>query len=132
MNCGETATFTHDSFTNWWQIFSQGLHKGGNFRFLQRLSILFGFPLDCPGSLASCRDYYPREMASCRDCPCDSASCRDSQQEAKSHIQSLQEIIYQAQQSRQEPRDCRQSWQKPNIMTDSLCRKRKLAYLFIP
>ena len=75
-------------------------------------------------------------MASCRDCPCDSASSRDSRQEAKSrqkaksHGQSLQEAISQAQQSRQEARDRGQSRRKPN-MTDSLCRKRKLADSFI-
>ena len=39
--------------------------------------------------------------------------------------------IYPAQQSRQEARDPGQSWWKPN-MTDSLCRKRKLADSFIP
>ena len=70
-------------------------------------------------------------MASCRDCPCDSVYCRDSRQEAKSHGQSLQEPIYQAQQSRQEARDRRQSRWKPSMM-DSLCRKRKLANSFIP
>ena len=51
--------------------------------------------------------------------------------EAKSHRQSLQEAIYQAQQSRQEARDHGQSRRKPNMM-DSLCRKCKLANLFIP
>ena len=70
-------------------------------------------------------------MASCRNCPCDSASCRDSRQEAKSHGQSLQEAIYRAQQSRREARDGGQSRWKSN-MTDSLCRKRKLAGSFIP
>ena len=70
-------------------------------------------------------------MASCRDCPCDSASCRESRQEAKSHGQSLQKAISQAQQSWQETRDRGQSRPKPN-MTDSLCRKRKLADSYIP
>ena len=70
-------------------------------------------------------------MASCRDCPYDSASCRDSRQEAKSHGQSLQEATYQAQQSRQKARDRGQSRRKPDV-TDSLCRKRKLADSFIP
>ena len=70
-------------------------------------------------------------MASCTDRPCDSASCRESWQEAESHGQSLEESIYQVQQSRQEARDHGQSRQKPNMM-DSLCRKRKLADLFIP
>ena len=74
----------------------------------------------CPGKMASCRDY-----------PCDSTSCRDSRQEAKSYGQSLQEAIYQAQQSQQEARDHGQSRWKPNL-TDSLCRKRKLADSFIP
>ena len=69
-------------------------------------------------------------MASCRD-QCDSASCRDYRQEAKSHGQSLQEAIYQAQQPRQEARDRGQSRRKPD-MTDSFCRKRKLADSFIP
>ena len=54
-----------------------------------------------------------------------------SRQEAKSHGQSLQEAIYQAQKSRQEARDRGQSRRKPN-MTDSLCRKRKLADSSIP
>ena len=80
-------------------------------------------------------------MASCRDCSCDLASCRDARQEAESHgqslqnisagRQSLQEAVYRAQQSRQEARDRGQSRWKPN-MTDSLCRKRKLADSFIP
>ena len=71
------------------------------------------------------------KKASCRDCPCDSSPCRDSRQEAKSHGQSLQEAIYRAQQSRQEARDRGQSQRKPN-MTDSLCRKRKLADSLTP
>ena len=49
----------------------------------------------------------------------------------KSHGQSLQEAINQAQKSRQEARDRGQSRWKPN-MTDSLCRKRKLADSFTP
>ena len=77
------------------------------------------------------RDYRPQNMASCRDYPCDSASCQDSRQEAKLHGQSLQEAIFQAQQSRQEARDRGQPRRKPN-MTDSFCRKRKLADSFIP
>ena len=109
----------------------QGIKESPYFPFLQRLSVIFGFPCDCPRSLASCRDYRPRKMASCRDCLCDSASCWDSRQEAKSHGQSLQEAIFQAQQSQQEARDCGQSRGKPN-MTDSLCRKWKLADSFIP
>ena len=56
---------------------SQGINESANFRFLQRLSVIFSFRRDCPWCLASCRDYRPRKMASCRDCPCDSASCRD-------------------------------------------------------
>ena len=47
------------------------------------------------------------------------------------HRQSLQEAFYQAQQSRQEARDRKKSRRKPN-MTDSLCRKRKLADSFVP
>ena len=105
--------------------YTQGINESANFRFLQRLSVIFGFRWVCPWSPASCRDYCPRKTASCRDCPCDSASCRDSRQEAKSHGQSLQEAIYRAQQSRQEARDRGQSQRKPNI-TDSLCRKRKI------
>ena len=62
---------------------------------------------------------------------CDSASCQESQQEAESQGQSQQEAIYQAQQSRQEARDPGHSRRKPN-MTDSLCRKLKLADLYIP
>ena len=54
-----------------------------------------------------------------------------TRQEAKSYGQSLQKGIYQAQQCRQEARDRGQSRRKPN-MTDSLCRKRKLADSFIP
>ena len=110
---------------------SQGINESANFRFLQRLSVIFDFSRDCLWSLASCQDYHPRKMASCRDCPCDSASCRESQQEAEPHRQSLQEAISQAQLSRQEARDHGQSWGKPN-MTDSLFRKRILADLFIP
>ena len=110
---------------------SQSINESTNFRFLHRLSVIFGFRRDCPWSLASCRDYHPLKIASCRDCPCDSASCRDSRQEAKSHGQSLQEAIFQAQQSRQGTRERGQSRRKPD-MTDSLCRKRKLADWFIP
>ena len=110
---------------------TQGIKESANFRFLQRLSIIFGLRVDCLRSLASCRDYHPWKMASCRDCPCDSASCWDTWQEAKSHGQSLQEGVNQVQQPRQEARDHGQSWRKPN-MTDSLCRKRKLADSFIP
>ena len=40
-----------------------------------------------------------------------------------------QETIYHVQQSQQEARDCRQSWQKPN-MTKSLSRKQKLVDQF--
>ena len=97
----------------------QGINESANFRFLQRQSITFGFRRDSPQSLASCLDYRPRKMASCRHCLCDSASCRDSQQEAKSHGQSLQEAINQAQKSRQEARDRGQSWRKPNMSTVS-------------
>ena len=109
---------------------SQGINESANFRFLQRLSVIFCFRRDCPRSSTSCRDYSPRKMASCRNCPCDFASCSDSRQEAKSHGQSLQEAIYRAQQSRQKARDRGQSRRKPN-MTDSLCRKRKFADSFI-
>ena len=111
--------------------YPQGLNDSANVRFLQRLSIIFGFRRDCPWSLASCRDYRPRKMASCRDCPRDSASCRDSRPEAKSHGQSLQEAIYQAEQSRQEARDRRQSRWEPT-MTDSHCRKSKFADSSLP
>ena len=110
---------------------SQSIIESAKFRFLQRLSVIFGFRRDCPWSLASCQHYRPRKLASCRDCPCDSASCRESQQEAESHGQSLQESIYQVQQSRQEARDQGQSQQKPNMM-DSFRRKCKLADWFIP
>ena len=48
-----------------------------------------------------------------------------------SPVQYLQEAIFQAQQSWQEARDRGQSRQKPN-MTESLCRKQKLADSFIP
>ena len=34
----------------------QGINDSANFRFLQRLSVIFGFRSDCPESLASCRD----------------------------------------------------------------------------
>ena len=95
---------------------SQDINGSANFHFLHRLSIIFGFRRNCPSSLASSR---PGKMASCRDCPCDS------------HGQSLQKAIYQAQQSRQKARGRGQSGRQPN-MTDSLCRKQKLADLFIP
>ena len=52
-------------------------------------------------------------------------------QEAKSHGKSLQEAINRAQQFWHETRDRGQSRRKPN-MTDSLCRRRKLADSFIP
>ena len=78
---------------------TQGIIGSANFRFLQRLSVIFGFHRDCPRTLASCRDYCPRKMASCRDCPRDSASCREPRQEAESHGQSLQEAIYHVQKS---------------------------------
>ena len=64
---------------------SHGIIDSANFRFLQRLYIIFGFCRDCPRTLASCRDYCPRKLASCRDCPHDSASCREPRQEAESH-----------------------------------------------
>ena len=51
-------------------------------------------------------------------------------QEAESHGQSLQEAIFRGRYG-QEARDHGQSQWKPN-MTDSLCRKRKLADTFIP
>ena len=109
----------------------QGIIDSANFRFLQRLYIIFGFRRDCPRTLASCRDYCPRKMASCRDCPRDSASCREPRQEAESRGQSLQEAIYHVQKSRQEARVRGQSRRKPNMMY-SLCRKRKLAESIIP
>ena len=112
-------------------VSTQGINESANFCFLQRLPVIFGFRRDCPRSLASCRDYRPRKMASCRDCPCDSASCQDSRQEAKPHGQPLQETRYRAQQSRQEARDRGQSRRKQN-MTVSLCKKRKLADSFVP
>ena len=83
---------------------AQGTNRSANFRFLQRLAVIFGFRRDCPRSPASCRDYRPRKMASCGDFTCISA-----RQEAKSNRQSLQEAIYRAQQSRQEARDRGQS-----------------------
>ena len=110
---------------------ARGINESANFRFLQRLSVLFGSRRECPSSLASCRDCRPPKMASCRDCPCDSTSCRESRQEAISHGESLQETLYRAQQSRQEARDHGQSRRKPNT-TDRLCRKRKLANSFVP
>ena len=112
-------------------ISAQGVNKSANFRFLQRLSVIFGFRQDFHDLLLPAETTVHEKMASCRDCLCDYASCRDSQQEAKSHGQSLQEASYQAQQSRQEARDRGLSQRKPN-MTDSLCRKRKLADSFIP
>ena len=33
---------------------AQGINESANFRFLQRLSVIFGFRRDCPRSLASC------------------------------------------------------------------------------
>ena len=72
----------------------QSINESANFRFLQRLSVIFGFHRDCPRSLASCRDCCAWEIASCRDCPCVLASCRDPRQEAESHEQSLQEAIF--------------------------------------
>ena len=99
--------------------------------FLQRLSVIFGFCWDCLWSLASCRDYLPRKMASCRDCLCDSASCRDSQQEAKSHGQSLQEAILPSTTVSAGSKRSGKSQRKPN-MTDSLCGKRKWADSCIP
>ena len=53
----------------------QGINKSANFRFLQRLYVIFGFRWDCPQSLASCRDGCAWEIAFCRDSPCDLASC---------------------------------------------------------
>ena len=53
-------------------IYITGINETANFRFLQRLSVIFGLGRDCPRSFASCRDYRPRKMASCRDCPCNS------------------------------------------------------------
>ena len=120
-------TWNKRTMKSWWLP----SHESANFRFLQRLSVIFGLHRDCPWSPASCRDYHPPKMASCRDCLCDSASCQDSQQEADSHGQSLQEAIYQVQQSGQEATDHGQSRRKPN-MTDSLCRNWKLADSFIP
>ena len=46
-------------------LHAQGINESTNFSFLQRLSITFGFHQDSPWSLASCRDYRPRKMASC-------------------------------------------------------------------
>ena len=110
-------------------ITPQGISESANFRFLQRLSVIFGFRRDCPRSLASCRDYRPRKMASCRDCPCDSASCRESRHEPKSHGQSPQEAIYQAQQSRQEARCRGQSRRKPNNYDGQSLTKAKISGL---
>ena len=36
---------------------TQGIKESANFRFLQRLSVIFGLRADCPQSLASCGDY---------------------------------------------------------------------------
>ena len=55
---------------------TQGINESANFRFLQRLSVIFGFRPDCPLSFGSCQDCCAWEIASCRDCPCDLASCR--------------------------------------------------------
>ena len=96
----------------------------------------------------------PVIFASCRDCPtylasaetvCDlllpaettfhekwlPAGTVETLGRKLNHRQSLQEAIHRTHQSRQEARGCRQSRRKP-IMTDSLCRKHKLADLFIP
>ena len=70
----------HPHTQPWKTLIPQGINKSANFRFMQRLFVIFGFRRDCPWSPASCRDYRPRKMSSCSDCPCDSASCRDSQQ----------------------------------------------------
>ena len=40
---------------------AQGINRSANFRFLQRLAVIFGFRRDCPRSPASCRDYRPRK-----------------------------------------------------------------------
>ena len=55
---------------------TQGIKESANFRFLQGLSVIFGFRRDCPRFLASCRDCCAWKIASYRDCPCDLASCR--------------------------------------------------------
>ena len=98
-------------------ILQQGINASANFGFLQRLSVIFGFGWDCLWFLASCRDYYPRKMSSCRDCPRSKITGTVS---AGSYLPSTTG----SKKSGQSP------W-KPN-MTDSLCRKRKLADSFIP
>ena len=39
-----------------WASFSQGINQSASFRFLPRLSVIFGFRRDCPLSLTFCRD----------------------------------------------------------------------------
>ena len=56
---------------HWLRDRPRGINESANFRFLQ-----------------SCRDYRPRKMASCRDCPFDSVFCQDSRQEARGRGQS--------------------------------------------
>ena len=104
----------------------QGINESANFRFLQRLSVIFGFRRDCPRSLASCRDCCTWKIASCRDYLCDSASCRESRQEAESHGQSQQVVIFVdgSLGRKQEITD--------SLGGSSLCRKRKLADSFTP
>ena len=46
---------------------TQSINESACFRFLQRLSFIFGFRRDCPRSLASCRDCCAWEIVSRRD-----------------------------------------------------------------
>ena len=109
---------------------SQGLIESAN----------FASCIDCPSYLASaktvCDLLLPAETTIHEKwLPAETVHVillpAESRQEAESHGQSLQESIYQVQQSLQEARDHGQFRRKPN-MTDSLCRKRKLADSIIP
>ena len=93
-NCYQNIFLEADSNIRETAAFPQGINESANFRFLQRLSVIFGFRQDCPWSLASCGDCCGWKIASCRDCLCDLASCRESQQEAESYGHSLQEAIF--------------------------------------
>ena len=73
---------------------TQSIKESANLRFLQKLSITFGFRRDCRHLLLPVETVCVWYIASCRDCPCDLASCRESRQEAESHGQSLQKAIF--------------------------------------
>ena len=63
------------------------------FRFLQRLSVIFGFCQDCLLFLTSFQDFHLWKMAYCRHCLCNSASCQESQQEAESRRVSAGSLL---------------------------------------